>query len=64
LEFIIDFRQAATEAFQVGSYQINAEVLPRINKSDIAVKYPDEYGGKYMGGIEVFHQLHCLVSLF
>ncbi|KAJ5394014.1 uncharacterized protein N7487_011655 [Penicillium crustosum] len=44
----------------MGSTQVDAEVLPRINKSDIAVKFPAEYGGKYMSGIEVFHQLHCL----
>ncbi|KAJ5885559.1 hypothetical protein N7495_010069 [Penicillium taxi] len=44
----------------MGSTQIDAEILPRINKSDISVKFPAEYGGKYMSGIEVFHQLHCL----
>ena len=31
--------------------------------ADSAVRYPEEMGGGYMGSLEVFHQLHCVVSL-
>lgn len=28
-----------------------------------SVRVQDEYGGGYMGMLEVFHQLHCLVRI-
>ena len=27
-----------------------------------AVQYPPEVGGDYMGMLQVFHQIHCIVS--
>ncbi|POR38201.1 Uncharacterized protein TPAR_01601 [Tolypocladium paradoxum] len=41
---------------------VTGDVLDRIGKSRIAVKYTEEQepGGKYFVGIEVFHHLHCL----
>ncbi|KAI1074525.1 hypothetical protein F5B20DRAFT_432849 [Whalleya microplaca] len=43
---------------------VDGEVVDRIGKSRIAVKYAEEQGGMYDVGVEVFHQLHCLVSLY
>ncbi|KAI8960875.1 hypothetical protein F5Y11DRAFT_349076 [Daldinia sp. FL1419] len=39
---------------------VDGEVIDRIGKSRISVKYPESQGGKYNIGIEVFHHLHCL----
>ncbi|KAF3070827.1 hypothetical protein GL218_00216 [Daldinia childiae] len=39
---------------------VNGEVIDRIGKSRISVKYPESQGGQYDVGIEVFHHLHCL----
>lgn len=33
-----------------------------MNKTDSGISYPEEQGGGLMVEIEVFHQLHCLVS--
>lgn len=43
--------------------------LPKLNKAEPQPltplhKIPDEAGGGYLGELEVFHQLHCLVSTF
>jgi hypothetical protein len=34
------------------------------DRLDTAVRIDAENGGGYMGTIEMFHQLHCLVGLF
>ncbi|KAI9736472.1 MAG: hypothetical protein M1818_006206 [Claussenomyces sp. TS43310] len=39
---------------------VAGDTIDRIGKSRIAVKYPEEQGGKYDVGIEVFHHMHCL----
>jgi hypothetical protein len=41
---------------------VPGEVLNSIHKSPNAVHYSKEEGGQYMIGVEVFHQMHCLVS--
>jgi len=45
--------------------RISEEELGLIGKDateDAAVKIPAEFGGGYWATLEVFHQLHCLVS--
>lgn len=44
---------------------VTGDVLDRIGKSRMSVKYTEEQepGGKYFVGLEVFHHMHCLVSL-
>ena len=44
--------------------RISEEELDIIDPTfkESAVKYPDSMGGGYMGSLEVFHQLHCIVS--
>ncbi|KAI1653718.1 hypothetical protein F4813DRAFT_393483 [Daldinia decipiens] len=39
---------------------VSGEVIDRIGKSRVAVKYPESQGGQYDVGIEVFHHMHCL----
>ncbi|KAB5550021.1 hypothetical protein GE09DRAFT_1223832 [Coniochaeta sp. 2T2.1] len=39
---------------------VGGNVIDRIDKSRIAVKYPEAQGGQYEVGIEVFHHVHCL----
>lgn len=43
---------------------VSGDVNDRIGKSRFAVKYAEqqEAGGKYYAKLEVFQQLHCLVS--
>ncbi|OCL09203.1 hypothetical protein AOQ84DRAFT_291711, partial [Glonium stellatum] len=41
-------------------FPISAMELGKIGKSLNSVKYPPDRGGDYAGGLEVFHQLHCL----
>ena len=36
--------------------------LGRSDNLDNYMKVPREEGDGYLGGLEVFHQLHCLVS--
>ncbi|OTA65064.1 hypothetical protein K449DRAFT_420806 [Hypoxylon sp. EC38] len=56
--------KALDEAWTVLTHMNNsgvpAEVIDRIGKSRIAVKYPESQGGQYDIGIEVFHHMHCL----
>ncbi|KAJ6578017.1 hypothetical protein B0H19DRAFT_1122111 [Mycena capillaripes] len=42
--------------------RIDKSVLPKIGKEETSslVKFREEDGGGFMGGTEVFHQLHCL----
>ena len=43
---------------------ISTEQIDQIGKSlEMTVRYPEEQGGQYAGSLEVFHQLHCLVSI-
>ncbi|KAI1126956.1 hypothetical protein F5Y10DRAFT_266668 [Nemania abortiva] len=39
---------------------VTGDVVDRVGKSRIAMKYSEEEGGLYFAGIEVFHQMHCL----
>ncbi|KAI1412369.1 hypothetical protein F5Y13DRAFT_200002 [Hypoxylon sp. FL1857] len=56
--------KALDEAWTVLTHMNNSgvpgEVIDRIGKSRIAVKYPESQGGQYDIGIEVFHHMHCL----
>ncbi|KAI0100721.1 hypothetical protein F4776DRAFT_676446 [Hypoxylon sp. NC0597] len=56
--------KALDEAWTVLTHMNNsgvpADVIDRIGKSRIAVKYPESQGGQYDIGIEVFHHMHCL----
>jgi hypothetical protein len=45
----------------VNNSGVGGDTIDRIGKSRIAVKYPEDQGGKYDVGIEVFHHMHCLV---
>ena len=49
---------------KVGSMRVSEDELNIIDPTfkESAVKYPDIMGGGYMGSLEVFHQLHCIVS--
>ncbi|KAL2221995.1 hypothetical protein M432DRAFT_601161 [Thermoascus aurantiacus ATCC 26904] len=40
--------------------KIDPRDMPRLKKPLTQAKYPDDEGGWYTGGLEVFHQLHCL----
>ncbi|KAI1476617.1 hypothetical protein F4774DRAFT_392423 [Daldinia eschscholtzii] len=52
---------AAWEALtHMNNSGVSGEVIDRIGKSRVAVKYPDSQGGQYDVGIEVFHHMHCL----
>ncbi|KAI2464590.1 hypothetical protein F4781DRAFT_66371 [Annulohypoxylon bovei var. microspora] len=56
--------KALDEAWTVLTHMNNSgvggDVIDKIGKSRIAVKYPESQGGKYDVGIEVFHHMHCL----
>jgi hypothetical protein len=44
---------------------VDEDVMHRINKTEnleYAVKFPEETGGGYVAGLEMFHQMHCVVS--
>lgn len=41
---------------------ISHDTLKRIGGSEDSIKLPPESGGGYMGALEIFHQLHCVVS--
>jgi hypothetical protein len=43
-------------------FSLSESDLKTIGKNRNAVKFPPELGGEYVGSLEVFHQLHCLVS--
>ena len=47
--------------------RLNEDDLKKLNKTDTPLrplhKIPEEYGGGYLGMLEVFHLLHCLDSL-
>ena len=54
--------QGTDEAlYQVGVMSISQDTLERIGAPKSSVRLPDESGGGYMGALEVFHQLHCVV---
>ena len=47
----------------IGIISIDENVFPQLNKSlDLAAKLPSTQGGGYFASLDVFHQLHCLVS--
>ena len=46
----------------VGVMSISQETLDRIDHSPESVRLPPESGGGFMGSLEVFHQIHCVVS--
>ncbi|KAI2613449.1 hypothetical protein GGR54DRAFT_328969 [Hypoxylon sp. NC1633] len=52
--------EAWTKLTHLNNSGVGGEVIDRIGKSRIAVKYSEEEGGMYDVGIEVFHHLHCL----
>ena len=41
---------------------ISDDTLRMIGASEDSARLPEESGGGYMGSLEVFHQLHCVVS--
>ena len=41
---------------------ISHDTLKRIGAPENSARLPPESGGGYMGALEVFHQLHCVVS--
>lgn len=46
----------------VGPFAITGDDVTRMGKSaQECAPLPEELGGGYMGTVEVFHQLHCLV---
>jgi len=48
-----------------GNFPIEEDAMHRINKTqhlEYAVKFPEETGGGYVAGLEMFHQMHCVVS--
>ena len=49
----------------IGIISIDENVFPQLNKSlDLAAKLPSTQGGGYFASLDVFHQLHCLVTFF
>ena len=44
-----------------GAISISREELVKIGGSEASVKLPPESGGGYMGWLEIYHQIHCLV---
>jgi len=44
----------------VHGFGVDRIVLERLNRTKAAVEYPGT--GTYQSALEVFHQLHCLVS--
>jgi hypothetical protein len=49
--------------FSGGNFAVDEDVMHRINKShnlEYAVKFPEETGGGYVAGLEMFHQMHCV----
>lgn len=48
-----------------GNFPVDEDVMHRINKTEnleYAVRFPEETGGGYVAGLEMFHQMHCVVS--
>jgi hypothetical protein len=48
-----------------GNFAVDEDVMRRINKTEnleYAVKFPENTGGGYVAGLEMFHQMHCVVS--
>jgi hypothetical protein len=43
-------------------FSLSDSDLSAIGKTRDAVRFPSELGGGYVGSLEVFHQLHCLVG--
>ena len=41
---------------------ISRDTLKMIGAPEDSARLPPESGGGYMGSLEVFHQLHCVVS--
>ncbi|KAI1101411.1 hypothetical protein F4804DRAFT_316059 [Jackrogersella minutella] len=52
--------EAWTVLTHMNNSGVSGDVIDRIGKSRIAVKYPESQGGQYDVGIEVFHHMHCL----
>ncbi|KAI1444276.1 hypothetical protein F5Y02DRAFT_428051 [Annulohypoxylon stygium] len=52
--------EAWTVLTHMNNSGVSGDVIDKIGKSRIAVKYPESQGGKYDVGIEVFHHMHCL----
>jgi hypothetical protein len=49
---------------QVGSISITDEEVRRLGKDpDYTIRWPEVYGGGHVASVEVFHHLHCLVSI-
>lgn len=46
----------------VGPFSVTKSDVEKLGKSPVECsQLPEELGGGYMGTVEVFHQLHCLV---
>ena len=44
-------------------FPVSASEVIKVGKSlESTIKYQEEKGGQYAANLEVFHQLHCLVS--
>ena len=41
---------------------ISHDTLRKIGASEDSIRLPPESGGGYMGALEVFHQIHCVVG--
>ncbi|KAK3171335.1 hypothetical protein OEA41_003419 [Lepraria neglecta] len=48
----------------IGAMRISEEELEKLNPlfAKSAVRCPEKMGGGYMGSLEVFHQLHCVIA--
>lgn len=44
------------------AFGVDRPVLEKLNRTKAAVEYPGT--GTYKAALEVFHQLHCLVSYY
>lgn len=58
---ILDFGEANLNITD-GAFSISHDELLKIGAPESSVKLPPDSGGGYMAWLEVFHQLHCLVS--